>query len=119
MAETNQEAERLTAGPTVMPPALPSHPSRGRPPGPPSGAPLPPAAAPVQPQPPARSTGRSGEEGRKLCEPSVTEVTDLTGVSVLSVRAEPVVIALLSSNVRRLSVIVSLKACQLSVIESR
>ena len=32
MAETNQEAERLTAGPTVMPPALPSRPSRGRPP---------------------------------------------------------------------------------------
>ena len=30
MAETNQEAERLTAGPTVMPPALPSRPSRGR-----------------------------------------------------------------------------------------
>jgi hypothetical protein len=34
-------------------------------------------------------------------------------------RAEPVVIALLSSNVRRLSVNVSLKACQLSVIVSR
>jgi hypothetical protein len=34
-------------------------------------------------------------------------------------RAEPVVIALLSSNVRRLSVHVRLKACQLSVIVSR
>jgi hypothetical protein len=38
---------------------------------------------------PAResSTGRSGEEGRKLCETSITEVTDLTGVSVLSENA--------------------------------
>jgi hypothetical protein len=43
MAETNQEAERLTAGPTVMPPALPSRPSRGRPPRAPQG---PPAALP-------------------------------------------------------------------------
>jgi hypothetical protein len=34
-------------------------------------------------------------------------------------RAEPVVIALLSSNVRRLSVNVSLQASQLSVIVSR
>jgi hypothetical protein len=34
-------------------------------------------------------------------------------------RAEPVVIALLSSNVRQLSVNVSLKASQLSVIVSR
>jgi len=85
------------------PPPCPAARPAAVPPGPPSGAPpplrgrrgrsltrplpLPPAAAPVQPQPPARSTGRSGEEGRKLCEPSVTEVTDVTGVSVLSEHA--------------------------------
>ena len=68
-------------------PRLRCRPSRGRPPRAPSGAPLPPAAAPVQPQPPARSTGRSGEEGQKLCETSVTDVTDVTGVSVLSEHA--------------------------------
>ena len=64
------------------PPPCPAARPAAVPPRPPSGAPLPPAAAPVQPQPPARSTGRSGEEGRTLCEPNVTEVTDVTGVSV-------------------------------------
>ena len=71
----------------MPPPPCPAARPAAVPPGPLSGAPLPPAAAPVQPQPPARSTGRSGEEGRKLCETSVTEVTDLTGVSVLSEHA--------------------------------
>ena len=69
------------------PPPCPAARPAAVPPGLPSGAPLPPAAAPVQPQPPARSTGRSGEEGRKLCETSVTDVTDVTGVSVLSEHA--------------------------------
>ena len=48
----------------------------------------PPACGGACPAPaPAHSTGRSGEEGRKLCEMSVTEVTDVTGVRVLSEHA--------------------------------
>ena len=48
----------------------------------------PPACGGACPAPaPAHSTGRIGEEERKLCEMSVTEVTDLTGVSVLSEHA--------------------------------
>src|SRR5207253_2184494 len=74
---TNGHAPRLAQPPVPRP----------SPQGPPAALPSRLAAAPVQPQPPARSTGRSGEEGRKLCEPSVTEVTDVTGVSVLSENA--------------------------------